>query len=196
MTDSALLETARRWVLDNYAYNSNHLVNTLEWLDRFAPGAREAVRLAALTHDMERAFPGPDQPVMTSLTDATYNRLHSERSARIVGAWFRTQTDDAALVTDIESLILAHEVGGWPEANLVQAADSISFLDANLELALNFVRKGRFTGPQVRAKLDYSFDRIQVPEVRTLAYPYLEHARARLAEIAPETASDPSASDR
>jgi len=187
MVGTDFLEVARQWVIEQYPYNSDHLLNTLEWLDRFAPDARPAVRLAALTHDMERAFPGPDQPVMTTLTDPVYNRLHSERSARIVGGWFRAQAADAALVSEIEALVLAHEVGGWPEANLVQAADSISFLDANLELALNFVRKGRFTGPQVRAKLDYSYDRIQVPAVQLLARPYLEHARARLAELAPET---------
>lgn len=182
-----LLEAARRWVVEQYPYNSNHLLNTLEWLDRIAPGSREVVRLAAITHDMERAFPGPDQPIMTTLTDPIYNRLHSERSARIVGAWFREQGAEPGRVRDIEALVLAHEIGGWPEANLVQAADSISFLDANLELALNFVRTGRFTGPQVRAKLDYSYDRIQVPAARDLAEPYLDRARARLAELAPDT---------
>jgi hypothetical protein len=45
------------------------------------------VRLAALTHDMERAFPGPDSPVLDSLDDPVYERLHSERSARIVTEW-------------------------------------------------------------------------------------------------------------
>jgi len=189
MSDGNLFDAARRWVVEQYPYNSNHLLNTLEWLDRFAPDSREAVRLAALTHDMERAFPGPDQPVMTTLTDPEYNRLHSERSARIVSGWFREHGAEPELVGDIGALVLAHEVGGWPEANLVQAADSISFLDANVELALNFVRTGRFTGPQVRAKLDYSYNRIQVSAVHDLAWPYLQRARARLAELAPETAS-------
>ena len=44
-----------------------------------------AVRLATLTHDMERAFPGPDQPVIKTLSDPEYERAHSVRSARIVG---------------------------------------------------------------------------------------------------------------
>jgi len=191
-TEMELFAAARRWVVDNYSYNSAHLINTVEWLDRLAPGSRPAVRLAALTHDMERAFPGPDQPQLTtSLTDPTYNRLHSERSARIVAAWFRTQTVDETLVRDIEALVLAHEVGGWPEANVVQAADSISFLDANLPLALNWVRTGRFPPSEVRAKFDYSYDRIQIPEARTLAEPLLGRARERLAEVAAEVSSLP-----
>jgi hypothetical protein len=182
--ETPLIAAARRWVLDRYTYNSAHLVNTLEWLDRLAPGATEALRLAALTHDMERAFPGPDQPSMTSLTDPVYNRLHAARSARIVGAWLRAEGAADPLASAVERLVEVHEVGGWAEANLLQAADSISFLDANVELALNFVRSGRFPASEVRAKFDYSFDRIQVDEARVLARPYLERARARLAELA------------
>jgi hypothetical protein len=69
MAESALVEKARTWVVENYPYNRDHLLRALEWLDHLAPGAREAVRLATLTHDMERAFPGPDSPVMESLDD-------------------------------------------------------------------------------------------------------------------------------
>ena len=83
--ESAFVEKARRWVVENYPYNRDHLIRALEWLDRLSPGVDEAVRLAALTHDMERAFPGPDSPAMHSLADPVYERLHSERSARIAG---------------------------------------------------------------------------------------------------------------
>ena len=155
MADSPLVEAAKRWVIDEYTYNNYHLVRSLEWLDRLAPGSGEAVRLATLTHDMERAFPGPDQPVMTALDDPAYMVLHSERSARIVGAWLREHNADETLVGDVERLIRFHEFGGWPEANLVQAADSLSFLDVNIDLFLNMVRSGKRTIPDVKSKFDY-----------------------------------------
>src|SRR5690242_13829647 len=126
MPDAPLIDTARDWVVEKYPYNSYHLVRSLEWLDRISPGAREAVRLATLTHDMERAFPGPDQPLPRILDDPEYYRAHSERSARIVGGWLRENGAAADLTADVEKLILAHEFGGWPEANMVQAADSLS----------------------------------------------------------------------
>ncbi len=81
------------------------------------------------------------------MVDATYERLHSERSARIVGDWLREQDADASFVADVERLIVAHEVGGWPEADLVQAADSLSILEINIDLFLGFVRSGRFSLP-------------------------------------------------
>src|SRR5262249_32882181 len=125
MTESALISAARDWVVDKYPYNRQHLLRSLERLDELAPGSAEAVRLATLTHDMERAFPGPDSPKMTTLHDPEYERLHSERSARIVGEWLRAQQAPARLIDEVEQLIVAHETGGWPEADLVQAADSL-----------------------------------------------------------------------
>ncbi len=39
-------------------WNAEHLVRTRDWLLELEPDASEALRLAALTHDMERHFPG------------------------------------------------------------------------------------------------------------------------------------------
>src|ERR1043166_3448053 len=154
-----LIDEATQWVIGNYPYNSYHLLNTLEWLDRLSPGSREAVRLAALTHDMERAFSGPDQPIATTLSDPVYYRLHSERSARIVGAWLCKQGADIILTQDVEELIRLHEIGGSPEANLVQAADSLSFLDVNIDLFLEFARSGKYPLSEVQWKFNWSYDR-------------------------------------
>jgi hypothetical protein len=165
MTESSLVEAARRWVVETYPYNRDHLVCALDWLDRLAPGSQEAVRLATLTHDMERAFPGPDSPEMQSLNDPVYIRLHSERSARIVGTWLRDNGASEALVHNVETLILAHETCGWLEADLVQAADSL------------------FSAADVRWKFEHSYQRIRVPHAKALALPRFEEAGARLATL-------------
>jgi hypothetical protein len=183
MTESSLVEAARRWVVEKYPYNRDHLVCALDWLDRIAPGSHEAVRLAALTHDMERAFPGPDSPEMKSLNDPVYNRLHSERSARIVGTWLRGNGASDALVHNVETLILAHETGGWLEADLVQASDSLSFFDTNIDLFLGFVREGRFSAADVRWKFEHCYYRIRIPHAKALALPRFEEAGAKLARL-------------
>jgi hypothetical protein len=180
-SESPLVQAASRWVVACYPYNSRHLLEALVWLDRIAPGSREAVRLATLTHDMERAFPGPDSPVMKGLGDAEYHAAHSERSARIVGAWLRENGAEDTLVGDVEALIRVHEDGGWPEANAVQAADSLSFLTTNVDLFLGFVRSGKFSASDVKWKFDYTYERIQVPHAKELARPLLDEALARLA---------------
>lgn len=178
--DTPLLEAARAWVIERYPYNRHHLLKSLEWLDRVAPDSPEAVRLATLTHDMERAFPGPDQPVIKTLSDPEYERMHSLRSARIVGAWLREHHAKEALVEHVEALIVAHEFGGWPEANLVQAADSLSFLDTNIDLFLGFVRSGKHPAHEVRKKFNSMFGRIQVPRLKLLAQPLVDRALQQL----------------
>jgi len=182
-----LIEAARAWVIDRYPYNRHHLLKALEWLDRVAPDSPEAVRLATLTHDMERAFPGPDQPVIKTLSDPEYERVHSLRSARIVGAWLREQHAKEALVEHVEALIVAHEFGGWPEADLVQAADSLSFLETNIDLFLGFVRSGKHPAHEVRKKFNAMFSRIQVPRLKVLAQPLVDRALERLDAVERET---------
>jgi hypothetical protein len=184
--DSPLVAAAKQWVLEKYPYNSYHLLNSLEWLDRIAPESPEAVRLATLTHDMERAFPGPDQPIPKSLVDPEYHAVHSARSARIVGEWLLAQGAGDPLTGHVEALIRVHEDGGWTEANLVQAADSLSFLDCNIDLFLGKVREEKWTAADVRIKFDYSYHRIQVPGAKELARPMLDRANARLSALESE----------
>ncbi len=183
MKDSALIDAARTWVTEWYPYNRHHLLKALEWLDRVAPDSSESVRLATLTHDMERAFPGPDQPVIKTLSDPEYERAHSVRSARIVGTWLREQGANDGLVGEVERLIVAHEFGGWPDADLVQAADSLSFLETNIELFLGFVRSGRHPAHEVRKKFNQMFGRIQIPRLKLLAQPLIDRALQQLDSV-------------
>jgi len=183
MTESPLIVAARAWVIGKYPYNRDHLLRALERLDDLAPAASEAVRLATLTHDMERAFPGPDSPHMSSLDDPEYNQLHCQRSARVVTAWLRDQHAPPPLISDVEQLILAHETGGSADADLVQAADSLSFLDTNVDLFLGFVRSGRFPITAVRWKFEQTYDRIKVPRARAIARPLVNDAIAKLAAL-------------
>jgi hypothetical protein len=175
-----LVELARRWVVDHYPYNSRHLIRSLEWLDAFAPDSSESVRLAALTHDMERAFP-PAVPIV--LNDADYYRAHSDRSALIVGQWLQDNGASEQLVREVETLIRAHEIGGTPEGSVVQAADSLSFLETNVDLFLGFVRSGKYPVGQVRLKFEHTFERISLPRARELAFPLWQHAMSRLNEL-------------
>lgn len=178
-TESALVQLGRLWVIEHYPYNSTHLLKSLEWVDRFAPDASEAVRLATLTHDMERAFAGPDA-IPIKMNDRAYEEAHSNRSARIVGEWLRANGADVELAADVESLIRVHEWGGSPDANLVQAADSLSFLETNIDLMLGFVKTGRFSRADIALKFDQMFERIQLPAARELARPMWQQAKARL----------------
>jgi len=177
-----LEQRAEEWIAPYR--NAHHLVRARDWALALEPDASEAVRLAALTHDIERHFPGgpPVDPTLAP-DDENYLREHSERSARIVSEWLRERGADAALVDEVGELVRLHEVGGSGDADLVQAADSISFFEVNGELVLRWVHEGRATPAQSRAKLDWTFERIRLPRARELARPYYERA-VELLEVA------------
>jgi hypothetical protein len=159
-------------------YDSEHLFHTVKWLLELNPNASEAVLLAAATHDMERHFPDGTQPDKASgaWDDADYNRRHSRRSADVVMQWLRDQHAPDELVVGVEQPILEHEVGGSPEGNILQAADSLSFLDVNSSLVSSWVLKGETDLEKAISKLDWMLERIQIDRGRDLARPL--HARA------------------
>lgn len=179
--DHSLREQVVAWVTNNYS-NAHHLIKTEEWLLVLQPDASEELRLAALTHDMERAFPGPDSPKAQGGVDHDYNRAHSERSATIVGAFLHTQGASESLVEAVMSLIRAHEYGGWPEANLLQAADSLSFLEVNITMFLQSIPADDDGSrrAQVRSKFVWMYERIQLPQAQALASPLYKEALERL----------------
>jgi hypothetical protein len=180
--ESLLIQLGRAWVVENYPYNRTHLLKSLDWLDRIAPSASEAVRLATLTHDMERAFGGPDA-IPIKMGDRAYEEAHSNRSARIVGDWLRQNDAETDLVRRVEDLIRVHEWGGTPDADLVQAADSLSFLETNIDLMIGFVKSGKYPLEVIAGKFDEMYERIRVPMAKELARPMWDHAKKRLAEL-------------
>jgi hypothetical protein len=177
---SELLERAQRWVAPYW--NAEHLRRTLDWLLVLDPDAGEAARLAALTHDMERHFPGGLQmdPGTMAPHDDAYREAHSARSARIVGEWLREQGAEEQLARDVERLVLAHEIGGGPEEDLVQAADSLSFLEVNADLCAGWFTEGRCSRERAKAQLTHMHDRIRVEAARAHVRPLLEEALARV----------------
>jgi SAM-dependent methyltransferase len=180
-----LIALSRTWVSENYGRHAQHLLKAEEWLRCINPSATEAMLLATLTHDMERAFPGPDSPKQDPSLgpdDPIYNQAHSKRSARIVSAFLQEQQVPETLVTEITSLIEVHEIGGWPEADWVQAADSLSFLEVNIEFFLDHAPEMGWTLEQIRTKFDWMHERIKLAEARTLATPLYKVALQKLKE--------------
>jgi hypothetical protein len=177
---TALVAHAERWIAPYW--NAEHLLRARDWLLELRPEASEALVLAALTHDMERHFPGGPvyDPGTTPPYDEAYRKAHSERSAGIVGDWLREEGADEAVAQEVERLIRLHEIGGDPDANLLQAADSISFLETNQELVLGWVKDGQCSRERAKAQHELMYERIRVPRAKELARPFYERALARI----------------
>ncbi len=175
---TGLEQSALEWI-EPY-WNAEHLRRTRDWLLELDPQASEALRLAALTHDIERHFPGGPSPDLTRAPedDLGYRRIHSERSAQFAGEWLRGQGGDDGLVGEVVRLIHLHELGGDPDADLLQAADSLSFLEVNIDLPRKWAAEGRCSFERGLDQHRWMFERIRLERARELAEPLYERVIA------------------
>jgi HD superfamily phosphohydrolase YqeK len=109
MSDHDLVARARGWMAEQHPH-FDHMQRALDWTLVLDPDASDAVQIAAVTHDAERAYPDPDSPwdSAVSWADPEYNRWHQERCALIVGEWLREQGAAPELTEEVERLVRAH----------------------------------------------------------------------------------------
>lgn len=176
-----LLDRARLWVADVHPHPL-HLECTLHWTLQLDPEAGEALRIAAVTHDIERAFPDPGSQwdPARDWADPAYVRWHQDRCADMMTRWLGEQAAPAALVYAVGALVRAHEEGGWPEADLLQAADSLSFLEVMPALVVGWVESGRASSTRAAGRLRHAYDRMKLSRARELGEPLLRQAIADL----------------
>jgi hypothetical protein len=159
---------------------AEHLRRTRDWVLELDPDAGEGMRLAALTHDIERHFPGGPRldKAAARWDDPDYLFAHSTRSADLVQDWIAEQAEapDPALLREVRRLILLHELGGDRDADLVQAADSLSYLETLGPMTAGWVRGGVCSAESARTKLHWMFERIRGERTRALAAPLLAGA--------------------
>jgi hypothetical protein len=155
--------------------DAHHLRRTRDWALRLEPDASLAVRLASLTHDMERHFDGGPtmDPAAMEPDNMGYLQAHTERSSAIVASWLQEQGASRELVTIVADLVRNHELGGSPGADLVQAADSLSFLETKRGVMVGWLVDGRCDLARAERQPIWTAERIRPPPARPLAEPLL-----------------------
>ncbi len=120
--------------------DSRHADNTLEWLLRLQPNAGDALQLAALGHDIERAI--EETKVRRADFDdyAAFKAAHARNGVAILRPILTACGVERHIVNEACRLVEVHEAGGDPDSDLLKDADSISYFDVNL--TLYFKREG------------------------------------------------------
>lgn len=164
-------------------HNARHLIRARDWLVVLDPEAGEGGRIAALLHDVERNVPGGPayMPEHMPPHDEEYLREHAARSADLAAAWLAAHGASPELVAEVRHLILEHEWGGDAGQDLIQAADSLSFLEVNGEdVVRKWLDQERCDRERGIAQLVHMRDRIRLDAARPLADALLERAVAAL----------------
>jgi len=118
----------------NVPEDSRHSENTLEWLLKLDPEADQALQIAALAHDIDRAVEPRKVRRSDYIDYDTFKAAHACNGAKIL----REILDKCAVTRSIADeacrLVRLHEVGGDPRSDLLKDADSISFFEVNMPL--------------------------------------------------------------
>jgi len=101
---------------------------------RLEPDAGDALRLAALAHDIDRA----DDVRKVKRADFddydAFKAAHARNGAKILRPILNACGVAGHIVDETCRLVEVHEVGGDPRSDLLKDADSISYFDVNLPL--------------------------------------------------------------
>lgn len=145
-----------------------HAENTLQWLLKLNPDADEALRIAALGHDIERAIEERKVRREDFADYDAFKAAHAENSSEILRSIMTECGVREDVIEEACRLVLLHEVGGDPRAQLLQHADSLSFFEVNLPLYLK--REG---WEESRRRALWSYERLSEKErtiVRNFSY--------------------------
>ncbi len=117
-----------------------HAENVLDWVLKLGSDADEALQIAALSHDIDRA----DERRRVRRTDfKDYNAFktaHANNSAKILKEILHECHVEQSIIDEACRLVERHEVGGDLRSDLLKDADSISYFEVNMPLY--FQREG------------------------------------------------------
>jgi len=112
--------------------DSRHADNTLEWLLRLEPDADDALQLAALAHDIDRAIEKTKVKRADFDDYDAFKAAHARNGAEILRPILSACGVEHNTVDEACRLLEVHEVGGDYRSDLLKDADSISYFEVNL----------------------------------------------------------------
>lgn len=177
-----LYKKVERFV-DEATGGSRHLKRTVYWLLRLKPDADDAMLIAAISHDIERAFRDKKSTIVLNsdkgYLDEEHLEYHQKRGAEIISNFLKIQGAEDKLIEKVYHLISKHEVGGDDDQNLIKDADSLSFLENNIDVFLN-EQVEKVGKEKVRDKIDWMFERITSEKARKIATIWHDEAIQRI----------------
>ncbi len=165
---------------------SKHSVRTVFWLKKIYPQADEAMLIAAIAHDVERAF-------KENILDGIENRKkgfldrkemkrHQEKGAEIIAEFLAQQNADKKIIEKVKLLVSKHEFGGDEEQNILKDADSLSFLENNIDHFINnyIDEVGK---KEVEDKITWMFERMTSEDAKEIAGSWYKDAIKKIEKV-------------
>ena len=161
-----------------------HFKRTVHWVETLKKDADLALRIAAVSHDIERAFREPAWDDVRkkrthTFRDPDFISYHQEKGASLMAEFLKSIGAPENIGARVAERISKHEVGGTPDQNVLKDADSVSFFENQVWEFIPRLLK-RTSRENVEEKLRWMFERITSEEAKNIARPLYEKAQALL----------------
>jgi len=183
---SNLYEKAEKYVEESFEGKQGmvHFKRTVYWLKELKPDADEALQIAAIGHDIERAFRSEGDAQMKRMKDSgmrntEFLTYHQNKGAELMGDLLKKQGASSELIERVKMLISKHEVGGNDDQNILKDADSVSFFENNVEFFLTH-HAPKMGKEKVKEKFDWMFNRITSEKAKQIARKWYEEGINKL----------------
>lgn len=114
-----------------------HSKLTMKWMLKLKPKADEAMRIAALAHDIERAVTGMTEAYLKNFSNIKeIKNEHAKKSAEIIGELMAKYGYGTREIQKVKRLVARHESGGDKDSDILRDADSIAYFDYNVYIYL------------------------------------------------------------
>lgn len=139
-----------------------HAKRTVYWVKKLKPDADEALLIAAVAHDIERAIYGDRQKGQ----DMEKIRAHEEQSAIEIEKFLKTQNADETLIQRVKHLVICHEEGGDGDQNILNDADCLAVLEKK---TCRWIAENPVEG---KKRTDFVVSRIKSEKAKLIAKKY------------------------
>ncbi len=172
-----LLDKTEQFIKDAFTEKGmesdvSHHQKTVYWIKQLKPDADEALLIAGMSHDIERAFHGD-----WKAGSSDHNKLnrHKELSASDTEKFLRQENASEEFIKRVKGLILHHEEGGNEDQNVLSDADCLAYFE---EKAVRNARKAKQEDKkeEYKKRLNYIFNRIFSSKAKEIAHKFYEEA--------------------
>lgn len=135
---------------------SKHAELVLKWVLELKPDADEALKIAALSHDIDRAVNKITEKDLKDHSNMSkFKKEHSMRSAIIICNILKKHNYPQKIIGKVKQLVENHEVGGDPESDILKDADSIAYFEYNIPFYLK-----RYARERTKEKIKFMYERM------------------------------------
>lgn len=137
-------------------FELKHSELVLKWVLKLKPNADEALKIAAISHDIDRAMTGITEKDLKDYSKINeFKKEHSIRSAKFICDILKKHEYSVDIISKVKHLVENHEFGGDPETDILTDADSLAYFDYNIPSYLK--RNGE---ERTKEKIKFMYNRL------------------------------------